>query len=98
MPTMRKISSEQALKWEHEEQAGRTPTQAEIDALRQALPDPSGISRIDSAKRTHGWFVRVYGRGAASKLFSDRKYGGTAAALAEAIEWRDVMRERTDRE
>ncbi len=49
-----------------------------------------GISRIDS-KHTHGWYVRVYGNGGvfASKLFSDRIYGGKDAALDNAKAYRD---------
>jgi hypothetical protein len=59
------------------------------------LPDPSEISRIDSAKQAHGWYARIYAQGAVvSKLFSDRKYGSTAAALVAAVEWRDAIRER----
>ena len=49
------------------------------------------ISRIDqAAKNQHGWYVRVRYRGeAASKFFSDRKWGGKSEALFEARDWRD---------
>jgi len=52
-----------------------------------------GISRIDS-KNTHGWYVRVYAKGAVfvSKLFSDRQYGGKKKALENAIKFRDHNR------
>lgn len=49
-----------------------------------------GISRIDS-KHTHGWYVRVYANGGvfASKLFSDRLYGGKQHALNNALKYRE---------
>ena len=56
-------------------------------------PDSStkGISRIDSGS-THGWFVRGYRNGQTySRLFSDRKFGGSESALAEAMEYRDKL-------
>ncbi len=49
-----------------------------------------GISRIDS-RSTHGWYARIYANGGvfASKLFSDRQFGGKQKALDGAIKWRD---------
>ena len=62
------------------------------------------ISRIDSpAKQMHGWYVRVWFKGKMhSKFFNDKFYGGTEAALAAAIAYRDQLEEeigkpRTDR-
>ncbi len=41
------------------------------------------ISRIDSEKKNmHGWYVRVWFKGVMhSRMFSDKKYGGTEEAL-----------------
>jgi hypothetical protein len=51
-----------------------------------------GISRIDSGS-THGWFVRGYRNGKTySRLFSDLKNGGKAAALVEAQSYRDKLK------
>lgn len=48
------------------------------------------ITRMDYA-RTCGWWVRFYAgtKLLASKLFSDRKYGGDRKALQMAQDWRD---------
>lgn len=62
------------------------------------------ISRIDSPKKQmHGWYVRVcFNRAMHAKWFSDTRYGGPEAALAEAISFRDetearIGKPRTDR-
>lgn len=58
-------------------------------AKRKEEDDLKGISRIDS-NGTHGWFVRVYRNGKTySKLYSDKKYGGTERALKIARKARD---------
>lgn len=50
-----------------------------------------GISRIDH-KLTHGWYVRGYRNGRTySRMFSDQKYGGEAAALTLAKHHRDKL-------
>jgi hypothetical protein len=52
------------------------------------LGRPRGISRIDHpARRTHGWFVRIYAQGRArvARLFSDGRYGGVSEALEAAL-------------
>lgn len=48
------------------------------------------ITRMDYA-RTTGWWVRFYAGATLleSRLFSDRKHGGTKVALAAAKVWRD---------
>lgn len=54
--------------------------------------EDKGISRIDSGS-THGWFVRGYrNRETFSKLFSDRKCGGKAKALAQARQYLKKLR------
>lgn len=59
------------------------------------LPE-KGISRIDSGS-THGWFVRGYRNGQTySRLFSDGKFGGPEAALAEAQLYRDKLQEHLE--
>jgi len=65
---------------------------------------PKSISRIDTeSNRTHGWNVRIHFEGSTKrKLFSDKKYGGTDAAMEAAIKWRDATEKalgkiRTDR-
>jgi hypothetical protein len=49
------------------------------------------ITRVNEpAKRTLGWNVRIIRRGIRiTEFFSDRKYGGKAGALSEAIHFRD---------
>lgn len=55
-----------------------------------------GISRIDSGS-THGWFVRGYRNGRTySRLFSDQKCGGKAAAREEAMTFRDKLYEKLE--
>jgi hypothetical protein len=47
-----------------------------------------GISRIDHpARRTHGWYVRMYAQGKVqdARLFSDGRYGGASEALEAAL-------------
>lgn len=52
------------------------------------------ITRIDSHK-THGWYVRASKDGKThAKLFSDRKCGNKAKALAQAISFRDTLFDR----
>ncbi len=64
--------------------------------MRFSQPKDHHISRIYIAPQpplrgiTRGWQVRITRRGIAiSEFFSDRKYGGKAGALSEAIHWRD---------
>lgn len=49
------------------------------------------ITRVaEPARRTLGWNVRVMRRGIrVTEFFSDRKYGGKAGALSEAMHFRD---------
>ena len=50
------------------------------------------ITRIvtHGAKKSRGWEVRVIRRGIAlTEYFADRKFGGKAGALSEAMHWRD---------
>ena len=49
------------------------------------------ITRVaEPAKRTLGWNVRVIRRGIRiTEFFSDKKYGGKAGALSEAMHFRD---------
>lgn len=57
-------------------------------AIERVMGRPRGISRIDQpSHRTHGWFVRLYEGHTPrlSRFFSDRTYGGIAAALKEAL-------------
>ena len=43
------------------------------------------------AKKSRGWEVRVIRRGIAlTEYFADRKFGGKAGALSEAMHWRDA--------
>jgi len=52
------------------------------------------ISRIDSSS-THGYYVRAgLQQGIRAKLFSDRTYGGKAAALRAAKQHRDEILEQ----
>ena len=45
---------------------------------------------VEPAKRTLGWNVRVIRRGIRiTEFFSDKKYGGKAGALSEAMHFRD---------
>ena len=56
--------------------------------------EDKGISRIASGS-TMGWFVRGYKNGKTfSKLYSDRKCGGTEKALVLARKYRDRLFER----
>lgn len=51
------------------------------------------ITRIvtHGAKKSRGWEVRVIRRGIAlTEYFADRKFGGKAGALSEAMHWRDA--------
>ena len=50
------------------------------------------ITRVDeSARRTHGWNVRVIRRGIrVTEFFSDKKHGGRSGALSEAMHFRDA--------
>lgn len=64
---------------------------------------PKSVTRNDK-RYTHGWQVRVQWKGKRlpSKFFSDRVYGGQAASLQAAIEYRDqleasVKKPRTER-
>jgi len=52
-----------------------------------------GISRIDQpSHRTHGFFLRAARDGQTfSAFFSDKSYGGRAAALAAAVEHRGKL-------
>ncbi len=52
----------------------------------KTLESEAGISRIDQpAKRTHGWFARVYlGGKTFSKFFADKALGGVRPALLAA--------------
>ena len=52
-----------------------------------------GISRIDQpSHRTHGFFLRASRNGRIfSAFFSDKTYGGRAAALAAAVEHRGKL-------
>lgn len=54
------------------------------------LKKMKNINRIDS-NNTHGWYVRIYlnRKVFASKLFSDRIYGGKQQALKNALIYRD---------
>ena len=56
------------------------------------------IARIDlPSAGTHGWQVRLQRRGVKyAKYFSDRLFGGSKRALAEAREWRDALLERLE--
>lgn len=55
------------------------------------------ISRV-KYHRTKGWWVRIRWRGRIfTKLFSDRKHGGSLAARALAIAWRDRTEELLDK-
>ena len=101
MPYFRKVPETVAKAWDEIKHATQRPvkprvpipTSSDITQLLEALPDRSGISRIDSPKRTHGWYARIYvSKRTISKLFSDRQYGGTVAALDAAIAWRDSIR------
>lgn len=50
------------------------------------------ITRIvtHGEKKSRGWEVRVVRRGIAlMEYFADRKFGGKAGALSEAVHWRD---------
>lgn len=50
------------------------------------------ITRIVTTgeKKSRGWEVRVVRRGLAlMEYFADKKYGGKASALSEAMHWRD---------
>lgn len=50
------------------------------------------ITRIvtQGEKKSRGWEVRVVRRGIAlTEYFADRKFGGKAGALSEAMHWRD---------
>ena len=51
------------------------------------------VSRIDSPKKKlHGWYVRIqYKNQSFSKFFSDSRYGNRAAALEEAVEYRNQL-------
>lgn len=55
------------------------------------------LVRIDS-KNTHGWYVKITKPGnakpIATKLFSDKKLGGSGIALASASLWRDQMADK----
>ena len=45
---------------------------------------------VEPAKRTLGWNVRIIRRGIRiTEFFSDKKYGGNAGALSEAMHFRD---------
>lgn len=56
--------------------------------VARVLGRPRGISRIDHpARRTHGWYVRLYNRGVPrlSRLFSDGQYHGITGSLEAAL-------------
>jgi hypothetical protein len=56
--------------------------------IAKIIGRPRGISRIDHpARRTHGWYVRLYDRGVpkVARLFSDGQYNGMSAALEAAL-------------
>lgn len=56
-------------------------------------PKYKNVFRIETGN-TQGWQVRIERRKRSnSKLFSDRVYGGTDAALKAALKWRDAMLE-----
>lgn len=88
MPTVRKVSPEEAATW-----AEPHPLpDADPRQLLAALADRRGLTRLDRDGE-HAWRARVYTRSIElHKQFADRVHGGTAAALRAALTWRDQMR------
>ena len=103
MPTIRKITAEEADHWARSSRAQRTtpPEPNHIQELIAALADKRGITRIDrdgAAGGEHAWRARVYVRGIEMhRQFADARFGGAAGALREAVAWRDSIRQVTTR-
>lgn len=98
MPTIRKITAEEAAYWERVGRApAAAPDPAQIAALLAALADRRGITRIDRdgpAGGEHAFRGRVYVRGIELHAqFADSRHGGPAGALQAAVAWRDGMRQ-----
>ena len=92
MPTIRKLSPEQAETWDLE----IAPFVLEAMIERIAGDDQRGLTRIDrpgAAGGEHAWRARVYtGNGEIHRQFADSIYGGPAGALRAAVAWRDAQR------
>ncbi|MBK9944282.1 MAG: hypothetical protein IPP13_22000 [Kouleothrix sp.] len=98
MPTIRKITAEEAAYWERVGRApAAAPDPAQIAALLAALADRRGITRIDRdgpAGGEHAFRGRVYVRGIELHAqFADSRHGGPAGALQAAVAWRDSTRQ-----
>jgi hypothetical protein len=98
MPTIRKITAEEAEQWERTAAPQRTspPDPALLRQLIKQLADKRGITRIDrrgAAGGEHAWRGRVYTRGIElHRQFADALYGGPEGALRAAVDWRDGIR------
>lgn len=96
---IRKVSPAEAACW-RAPQARRprtvAPSPRTLRALLAALPDGTGLTRIDRAGAAggeHAWRARVYTRAIELHMqFADARYGGAAGALRAAVTWRDGMR------
>jgi hypothetical protein len=90
MPTIRKVSPEQAAEWQID------PLSIAVSALARPPRDLSGLTRVNYPNRRRnspGWMARVYHEGQTFlRFFSDGRYGGQRRALLHAAAWRDAAR------
>jgi hypothetical protein len=95
MPTVRKISPEQAAEWELD----LAPFVLEAMIARIAGDDRVGLTRLDYPEHgSVGWSARVYGGGKEyTHFFSDAANGGPEPALRLAASWRNEMRRHVPR-
>jgi hypothetical protein len=92
MPILRKVPAAEAAAWA-EEDLELAPFALEALLVQIAGADRSGLTRIDIGNE-HAWRARVYRHNREYyRNFADSIYGGPAAALRQAVAWRDSKRQ-----
>jgi hypothetical protein len=92
MPILRKVPAAEAAAWV-EEDLELAPFALEALLVQIAGADRSGLTRIDIGSE-HAWRARVYRHSREYyRNFADSVYGGPAAALRQAVAWRDSKRQ-----
>jgi hypothetical protein len=92
MPILRKVPAAEAAAWLEED---IEPAPFALEALLDQIAgaDRSGLTRIDIGSE-HAWRARVYRHNREYyRNFADSVYGGPAAALRQAVAWRDAKRQ-----
>lgn len=104
MPRIRKVTSEEAARWELSEQQRQQRQMLTRERLGDisivpastAPTDMRGLTRMDYPSHgSVGWMARVYvSDHTYVRFFSDGAHGGPELAQRYAVAWRDAVRER----